>query len=113
MCVRHCVVCQGMYVSVSQVASFRWTKGGPVDGRGGAIANGEATAATTASGTASPNIDVVRGQLILIYYFHHKCMNHFALQSPILSLLRFFDVSIAYLLFCRSRILVLDFEYAT
>ena len=77
ICVCRRLVCQDMYASVSQVASFWWTKGGPVNCRGGAVANGEATAAATASGPASSNIHVVRGQLLLTYYYHHKCMIHF------------------------------------
>lgn len=49
------------YVSVAQVASFWWTKGGPVDSWGGAVANGETTAAATASSPAASYINVVRG----------------------------------------------------
>ena len=50
--------CVMVSVCVLQAASFWWAKGGPIDGRGGTVADGE-TATTTASDPEASNLNVV------------------------------------------------------
>lgn len=57
---RHGVLCS-RGACLSQVASFWWAKGGPIDSRSGAVANGETAAAATASDPTASYFNVVRG----------------------------------------------------